>query len=171
MTDNISEIILRISVALGVTSQRKLAQALGISPARVTDAKNRKNIPPEWLVKLALDHGINPAWVMTGEGPQKIEPPENGKVVATFEPGDKAKKARLIAQGIRAENRSSELKRIAAWMDNEEEKNPDFGWLFERELMRTHPSYNEFLSSLEEKKRPREDYLVAEPEQKYNNSN
>jgi len=168
--DNVIEIISRLSVALGVTSQRKLAQALGISPARVTDAKNRKNIPAEWLVKLALDHGINPGWVMSGKGPQKIESSENGKVVATFEPGDKAKKSRLIAQGIRAENRSSELKRIAVWMDNEEEKNPDFGWLLERDLIRNYPSYNDFLSGLEEKKRPGENYSVAEPLPKYNHT-
>ena len=72
MADNIVEQIERLISALELKNQRHLAALLGISPARITDAKTRGVIPSEWLVR-AAEKGINPAWVKTGTGPMKIE--------------------------------------------------------------------------------------------------
>ncbi len=71
MADNIVEQIERLISALGLKNQRHLSALLGISPARITDAKNRGAMPSEWLVK-ASEKGINPAWVKTGQGPMNI---------------------------------------------------------------------------------------------------
>ena len=82
MTESIDIIIGRISEAVGARTQRQLAEVLGISPARISDAKNKGSVPSEWLIKLSTDHDINPKWVLTGKGPKTIVQQQNKSVTA-----------------------------------------------------------------------------------------
>lgn len=55
-------------------TQMQLAGLLGIRQSSISDAKKRNAIPAEWLVKLLRLKGINPEWILTGLGPQKLGP-------------------------------------------------------------------------------------------------
>jgi len=70
--NKIEKIMDRILHGLGVKNQSQLAQALGITPARISNAKARGEIPPEWLVKLASEKELNPNWILTGKEPMRI---------------------------------------------------------------------------------------------------
>jgi hypothetical protein len=70
----------RLHAVTGCHTQTKLADLLGIRQSSISDAKKRNAIPAEWLVKLLRLKGINPEWVLTGLGPQKLEP-ANGEPV------------------------------------------------------------------------------------------
>jgi hypothetical protein len=58
----------RIQEALGINTQMQLAEALGIRQSSISDAKRRGSIPADWLLTLALNHGLHPRWVLTGRG-------------------------------------------------------------------------------------------------------
>jgi|GEM_PF-716211 len=58
----------RIREALGIRTQMQLAEVLGIRQSSISDAKRRESIPSDWLLTLALDHGLHPTWVLTGTG-------------------------------------------------------------------------------------------------------
>lgn len=62
----------RIKKALGITSQKELAQALGVQQSSVSDAKHRGVIPGEWAIKLFRSHGVNPGWIYDGLPPMRI---------------------------------------------------------------------------------------------------
>lgn len=72
MSDSIEKIIDRILRGLGAKNQSQLAITLGITPARISSAKNKGEIPFEWLVKLAAEKRLNPNWLLTGQGPMQI---------------------------------------------------------------------------------------------------
>jgi len=71
--DNFEEIIKRVNTALKIKNQRQLAGVLGITPPGITDAKTRGAFPSDWVVKISTSHGINPAWLLTGIGPMKVD--------------------------------------------------------------------------------------------------
>ena len=64
----------RVFEAAGCHKQIDLADLLGIKQSSISDAKKRNAIPAEWLVKLLRLKGINPEWILTGLGPQKLGP-------------------------------------------------------------------------------------------------
>jgi len=66
------EIFERIKAVTGVKNQTQLAKLLGLRTATVSEAKNRDNVPAEWILRVSVSHNINPAWLLTGQGPQKI---------------------------------------------------------------------------------------------------
>lgn len=70
--DNFEEIIKRANLALGIKSQKQLAEALGIRPPGITDAKTRGAFPSDWVVKISTGYGVNPVWLLNGTGPMKI---------------------------------------------------------------------------------------------------
>lgn len=73
MSDSsIEKIVDRILKGLGAKNQSQLAITLGITPARISSAKNKGEIPFEWLVKLASEKNLNPNWLLTGQGPMQI---------------------------------------------------------------------------------------------------
>ncbi len=67
-------IIRRIHSASETRTQVELADFLGIRQSSISDAKRRKAIPKEWLVTLLRLRGINPEWVLTGEGARLLQP-------------------------------------------------------------------------------------------------
>lgn len=64
----------RLYTVTGCRTQMQLARLFEIRQSSISDAKKRNAIPAEWLVKLLCLKGINPEWVLTGLGPQKLGP-------------------------------------------------------------------------------------------------
>lgn len=73
-----AEIMQRIYEATETRTQVGLAEMLGIRQSSISDAKRRGSIPHMWLLKIALDKGIHPEWIMTGKGPHFIVASEDG---------------------------------------------------------------------------------------------
>ena len=58
----------RVFDASECRTQMQLVALLEIRQSSISDAKRRGSIPSDWLIKLQRLKGINPEWVMTGEG-------------------------------------------------------------------------------------------------------
>ena len=65
----------RVMEAAGARSQNGLAASLGLAQSSVWEAMRRESIPASWLVTLVERYGVNPAWVKTGQGPQRLSFP------------------------------------------------------------------------------------------------
>ena len=59
------------------TTQIELAEMLNIRQSSISDAKRRGAIPPDWQVKLLRLKGVNPDWILTGEGAKYLGPIES----------------------------------------------------------------------------------------------
>jgi len=68
----------RLFEAAGCKTQIKLADLLGIKQSSISDAKRRKGLPSDWLMKLYEKRRINPDWIRTGIGPKILQVVENG---------------------------------------------------------------------------------------------
>lgn len=68
----IDEILGRMIKSVGGKTQTDLGEALGVAQASISDAKRKSKIPPEWFLKLSTGRGLNPNWLLTGEGPMLI---------------------------------------------------------------------------------------------------
>lgn len=66
----------RVFEAAGCRTQVELAEFLGVRQSSVSDAKKRGSVPAEWLLKLLFLRGINPIWVLTGQGARWMRPTE-----------------------------------------------------------------------------------------------
>lgn len=64
----------RIFEATGCHTQVELAELLGIRQSSISDAKRRRTIPAEWLLKIFDKKGISPDWIRTGVGNEKATP-------------------------------------------------------------------------------------------------
>ena len=64
----------RIHDVAGTRTQVGLAKILGIRQSSISDAKRRKNIPGDWLIKLISEFSVNPFWVLNGEGGRYLIP-------------------------------------------------------------------------------------------------
>lgn len=64
----------RILKSTGTRTQVELTALLGIKQSSISYAKKRGNIPSDWLLKLYRSHGLNPDWLLTGEGPRYLAP-------------------------------------------------------------------------------------------------
>lgn len=64
-----SQQIKRIQLITDKHTQTELADFFGIRQSSISDAKRRKVIPSNWLVKLMLSRNVNPEWIVTGNGP------------------------------------------------------------------------------------------------------
>lgn len=69
----------RFFEAAGCRTQVALADFLGIKQSSVADAKKRGSIPSDWLITLWRKKGVNPDWILTGQGARgliSIDSPE-----------------------------------------------------------------------------------------------
>lgn len=57
-------------------TQAELADFLGIRQSSISDAKRRGSVPAEWLLVLWRKKRVNPDWILTGQGLQKIQTAE-----------------------------------------------------------------------------------------------
>ena len=64
----------RICEVCGMKTQTELSAYLGIRPSSISDAKRRMMIPAAWLLTLLTREGVNPTWILTGEGSKFLVP-------------------------------------------------------------------------------------------------
>lgn len=62
----------RIKKATNTRTQMELADLLSIRQSSVSDAKRRKSIPADWVMKLFEQFGLNPDWLKHGSGPMYL---------------------------------------------------------------------------------------------------
>jgi len=65
-------IIGRMMEGLGVSTQKALADELGLGRGAISDAKAKNRVPAEWLLKLCRRHGLSLTWLETGEGEARL---------------------------------------------------------------------------------------------------
>ena len=68
------EIMSRIHSITNTRTQVELANFLGIRQSSISDAKKRRSIPPEWLLRLYWKKRANPEWVVIGSGGKYLQP-------------------------------------------------------------------------------------------------
>jgi len=68
----------RLIEASECRTQKELAEFLGVKPPAVAAARRRKTIPSSWLITSLRMRGVNPDWVITGNGPRFLAPAEPG---------------------------------------------------------------------------------------------
>lgn len=72
----------RILAVTGAKSQTELADILDVRQSSISDAMSRNNgIPANWLVTLTEKFALNPRWVKTGEGAQRLQPTDNSPLL------------------------------------------------------------------------------------------
>lgn len=69
-----NEIMMRIHSVTNTKTQSELARFLGIRQSSISDAKKRRAIPAEWLVKLLKHKSTNPDWILLGVEPIFLGP-------------------------------------------------------------------------------------------------
>ena len=58
----------RTFAATGIETQMALASLLGVNRAAISMAKKKGKVPEKWALKLAELHGLNPRWLLEGQG-------------------------------------------------------------------------------------------------------
>lgn len=66
----------RVFAAAACRTQTELAELLEIRQSSISDAKSRKSIPSDWLVKLFEKKRVNPEWIRHGTGPMRLDCPQ-----------------------------------------------------------------------------------------------
>lgn len=69
----------RVLEAAECRTQLELATVLEVRQSSVSDAKRRKSIPSDWLVKLFEKKRVNPDWVRSGLGNKILQVMEGGE--------------------------------------------------------------------------------------------
>ena len=64
----------RIREACGVRTQTEVSAYLGVRQSCISDAKRRMTVPAAWLLTLLTREGVNPTWILTGEGSKFLVP-------------------------------------------------------------------------------------------------
>ncbi len=64
----------RIAASLGARTQVAMAGMMNIRQSSISDAKRRRRIPDRWLLKLVIDHNLNPVWILYGTGSKHLAP-------------------------------------------------------------------------------------------------
>ena len=64
---NIREVLNRLKIALNAKSFTEVAEKLGVSESTIDSWRARKRIPDKYIATLQVK-GINPDWLLTGEG-------------------------------------------------------------------------------------------------------
>ena len=64
----------RLFEAAGCRTQAELADLLGIRQSSIAVAKRRNRLPADWLLKLLRLRGVNPDWIIFGDGAKHLYP-------------------------------------------------------------------------------------------------
>jgi hypothetical protein len=73
MENNFETIWARIKEETGLKNLKNLADLLEISQPAVSEMKGKGKFPPGWAYLVAKKHRLLTEWIMTGEGPKRIE--------------------------------------------------------------------------------------------------
>jgi len=67
----------RVRESTGLRTQIQLAEELGIRQSSISDAKRRGQVPAAWLLTLLFKRGINPVWMLSGQGARYTAPADS----------------------------------------------------------------------------------------------
>lgn len=65
----------RIKLVLDARTQVALASCLGVTQSALSCAYRRGSIPPQWLLRILRQTGVNPDWILYGERAAKYLAP------------------------------------------------------------------------------------------------
>lgn len=97
----------RVFEAAGCRTQVELADFLEIKQSSISDAKRRKAIPAEWLIKILDKKDIPPDWIRTGKGRKKSKissknmPSEATQVGIEFRPAHDCPTEELLIELVK----------------------------------------------------------------------
>ena len=77
------EIFNRVKESTDIASLRQMAKIIGRDQSTISAAKAKGNFPANWAFEIEKKYGILTRWIMTGEGPKRLE--EQGKDLAFYE--------------------------------------------------------------------------------------
>lgn len=77
----------RMVEVTGLLTQVDMAEFLNVRQSSISDAKKRNTVPEGWLVKILRKTGVNPDWIISGQGSKYLVPSENMPVVEVQEKG------------------------------------------------------------------------------------
>jgi len=63
----------RLKLVRGTTTQQAFAQELGIHVNSVSNAERRDSATHDLLLRVAAARGVNLHWLLTGQGPQRLD--------------------------------------------------------------------------------------------------
>lgn len=78
---NFEVIFERIKFETKIKSIRQLAEIIGKTHSTILAAKTKNNFPAGWAYLVGKKYGILTEWIMTGEGPKRLEELQNGKKI------------------------------------------------------------------------------------------
>jgi len=108
----------RVFEAAECKTQVELAELFEIRQSSISDAKRRKSIPAEWLIKLLRLKGINPDWILAGEGEKYLAPANSGTIAPHVaylierRPPEECPSQELVNELVRRALKSPELEAL-----------------------------------------------------------
>ncbi|MBI9081645.1 MAG: helix-turn-helix domain-containing protein [Pseudodesulfovibrio sp.] len=66
------EVLSRLKKSTGSGSDTELALNLGLSQGSISGAKQKRKIPPGWIISVATTFGVSADWLLSGNGPMKL---------------------------------------------------------------------------------------------------
>lgn len=119
-TKNFNAAFARICEVSGMKTQTELAEYLGIRQSSISDAKRRGSIPAQWLLSILNNEGVNPAWILTGNGAKYLVPSSLPPSPCCLLPLSGAELSRCIQRTLMctADNLADELRELAGIPQN-----------------------------------------------------
>lgn len=71
---DLAAVMARIFTATGCRTQRELGKLLGVQQSSIACAVLRRSVPDRWLLWLLREKGINPDWILSGQGARLLLP-------------------------------------------------------------------------------------------------
>ena len=68
-----NKIFERIKEASDIKNMVQLANAVSTVPSNVSKKRKENNFPVEWAYKVGKKYGMLTEWIMTGEGPKRLD--------------------------------------------------------------------------------------------------
>lgn len=95
--DSFMEAFARLKDATGARTDTELAHCLGLKQSSISSAKSKRELPPAWVVAIAMRYNVSTDWLLFGVGDKTLDPPTpnacpHGSVPASSPPfpGDTA---------------------------------------------------------------------------------
>lgn len=101
--DHFNETYERIQKATNTRTQVELAELLCIRQSSVSDAKRRKSVPSDWIVKLFEQFGLNPDWLKQGIGPMYLRTEQGYQPVEGPLPGVSEEPAHYASAAVKSQ--------------------------------------------------------------------
>lgn len=136
MKNNFEEIWGRIKAETGLKTLAELGQLIDKKQQTISYSKSKDDFSPAWAYLVAQKYGLLTEWIMTGNGPKRIEQPVNNKKI-----------------GILIE--------VEEWLCAEIKKNPKKEDWFEVQMIELFPGFKTWKEEKEGKAVPEASYPAS----------